>query len=359
MGHNQIQTPHLPQHTAQHAELGAPVGEFLPFENARELVADVMWDRVDHSTGELLPLTEKQTPYNMPGSDQMMEPTLERPTFDYILPPVEHGDRELIGGGAAITEWGFHTGAIIYDSLVGKEDRNLTAAEAARVAEDQARLRHTLDARQDIHWGVNADQNINSYRIFKNDTPEPQTDNLLAAPTRVYVDGELVGPAIVTELIDRGIDFADIKAWAMRPTEQLQEIRHDAAIITANTAEQLDSIVQGLRILAQERPELFANTEPLMGIPVAGVPGAYIGQTQPHQSFNSEMSHLWEKAMVRAANEIPLGQDFVVDDTWIDKTAQRTIEIAQEEAVAAGRNPQCHAAILDQDPEVLYAIAAA
>lgn len=328
-------------------DLSAPEA-FISPEGAQHLVAMVMEGRVDPRTGQLLPIEEELTLMNGPG--YMTKPLPSRLRYDVVLPE-QPQDRPYKDGGTLQITQNYSVSGELYQGFTSEHEISLGAADIERLAYERAKLEQTLDRRPDLTWKLNEEQRQDAYHISQNNEPAPNSDGRLVSPVRVYIPGGARGVEITNRLLEAGADFARAKIWVPQAARGEQSFREDTPIFTVNTLEQLQSVVDALRSVTT-RGLLHAEANSPVGIPIEGIPGAFIAQPV-EQSFNGEMADFWSEPIRKACNSLPLRAGQVVTSAWVHEAARRASAIAQRQAHAAGISPVHHALAPGQDMGVI------
>jgi hypothetical protein len=338
------------------AQIVNPYGEhdlstpetFISLEGAQNLVAMVMEGRVDSTTGQLLPLEEELTLMNGPG--YMMKPLPSRQRYDLVLPERPQTQPYEDGGTLEIRQK-YGVSGELYQGLTDERQISLGAADIERLKYERAKLEQTLAARPDLKGILSKEQAQDAYHIAQNNKPTPNSDGKLISPVRVYVPGGARGVQIANRVLEAGADFASAKIWVPQAARGAQHFRRDTPIFTANTDDQLRSVVGAVREAAAQGL-IDAEVRSPIGIPVEGVTGVFVAQPV-NQSFNGEMANFWSEPIRIACNSLPLRAGQIVTAGWIDEVARRASTIAQQQAQAAGISTTSHALVPGQDMGVI------
>lgn len=337
--------------SASSGEHSADPEAFISSKGAELLVAFAMKERVDPGTSQLLPIKEELALMNGPGYS--IKPLEPRVRYDVVLPEPTRYEKYDDGGTLRISQ-DYDVDGELYDALTDKHEVTLDAAGIEQLSYVRAKLEETLASHPSFEWVLDRWQKEDAYHISRKETPPPNSDGKLISPLRVYVPGGVQGVRIMNHVIETGTDFAHAKVWTPQAARGRQTFRQDTPILFVNTVEQLRSVVTAVRAIATQGLIEPKDNSPI-GIPIEGAPGAFIGQPKEDQSFNGQMARLWSEPIRLACNSdsMRLHAGEVVTWDWVEKAAKMATAIAQQQAQAAGINPNCHALLPGQHVDVI------
>lgn len=228
---------------------------------------------------------------------------------------------------------------VLYSILSGQSPLELTEPEVDYIRHSKAALEDTLAMSSTYRGFINDGQICEAFHIQKQVKAVSDFD-----VTRIYVTGEKHGAPIMQRMILEGADFASGKVWVPYETTHRQTFRYDTPIFEMNTFSQLRSVLSHLRDLSR-RGFLSGGPvfEPLVGQPIPGLPGAYLGQAKEGESFNGNMEHVFKSALSDACSEIHLRAGDTLTEYHVDTIVRRVVELAQQNAIKIGIDPNNHA----------------
>lgn len=170
-------------------------------------------------------------------------------------------------------------------------------------------------------------------------------------PTRLYLHRtDLLSLQMVADLVNSGARPDYGKLWVPYNQEGPQRYRQDTLILGFSEYRDLKETIELLRErFSWDDGACIGAGETLYGLKVAGIPGAYIGQTKyGGDSFNGEMTQYFEEAIQRSCEDIKQPQTGeVLTDEWLDAMARKTTDILGSIMSKNGRTT--HHALIDSD----------
>jgi hypothetical protein len=268
--------------------------------------------------------------------------------------------------------------AHIYGALTGAQDIRLSEGGRARIRHDKAALLEAGKERQ--YKIIQNDYQIGGGVIIESSqSPPPGSDGLLRYGTRIYTPVGVTGARLMAQIIQNGANFDYSKVFIPHDTPHGQEFRMDTPLTEVHTLAELESVVRALRAISATRPELLTPTPhgglsraPYpVGIPIPGVPGAFVGQVEDStkQSFLAGVSKRWGHVIHRAIDEgigrarptssyrvMPLPRGTVPNDAQIKGLAisARAQQMRRVKDHHQGVHPHYPSLLRDQDPDVIF-----
>ena len=163
------------------------------------------------------------------------------------------------------------------------------------------------------------------------------------AALRVYVASGLAAFGVTKQLLhDPAFDVDGGKIW-------YPDSRTDAPIFYTSSHEQLESVLNGLYALRGRNQLITYPSAYSLGRRIKSLPGVYIGQAPPGNSFNGVMEDMWGEALPDALRIHNLPAGAKATESWRQKVVQEAITIARRNAPSLGMSA-LHHAFRDSEP---------
>lgn len=330
--------------------------QFMPLASMRLLVEETLAPRFDKS-GKLLPLEERR---RLSNSEYLSKPLPSGERTDLVVPPkeivvLEQGDDKIYLG------YKYNVESALYEALTQTKIIALTASDIEILGKEKYALLQRLEGQGSYSGKIDNMTQIN-HAIYINSVPlEQPPPKDISGNIRVYLHGGIDGVRIARRMIEEGAEFDHAKVWTPDLFEGTQRFRRDTPIFEAVTTAQLQSIINTLRTLKEkgELPEIEREQQ-LVGLPVDGLPGIYVGQTTSGKSFNNKMRGLFGEpihdAILATTAQTPFHAGEIPPEGWFERTALEARKRALKKASSVGVNTQSHALLNDQDPQPIVNI---
>ena len=285
----------------------------------------------DASTGEGWVMGPKIDPVEYKGPlilDKDYDVEREMPNGDIVL---EHAGRTDLARA-------------IYDSMTGRCKRAFSFDDIEAINDELRNLAGSLEQAGYEEGGVELEQTVPSFQFGSSKDGE-------LPPTRLYLHRtDLSSLRIAADLINSGARPDYGKFWIPYGKEGIQRYRQDTLILGFSECHDLKEAVELLRKKSMQDDEARMGAgDVLYGLKIAGVPGAYIGQSKYEgDSFNGEMTQYFEKAIQCVCENIQQPQTGeVLTDEWLDAMAQRTTDALG--SIMSNNGRTIHHALVDSD----------
>lgn len=148
------------------------------------------------------------------------------------------------------------------------------------------------------------------------------------AKTRVYVPGGINAVGIMRNALKEGVHVDYAKLWVPETGSHEQYFRKDTPIFEVTTYAQLESITATLRKLAGEG-KIPKGPTPLAGHELNDLPGVYIGQTEPGESFNKRIKEVFGSAIQQVCEGMTnIRAGMKLDDATLSHIAEHARTLA-------------------------------
>ncbi len=231
----------------------------------------------------------------------------------------------------------------LYQTLTRRKEIALTAEQVTQETADWQGLVQALDRSGQYDAADSNEQLSNGLHLTRKEQPPAEF-----ARTRIYVQAGHRALGVTRDMIEKGADFRYAKIWYPSPTTEPQIFREDTPIFEVETFTQLESTIDVLRQLkaAGRLPEPEIKI-PIIGAPVEGLDGVYVGQPGS-TSFNIRMGELFGPALYRAYLDAPKPASQHITQEWVAQVATKARELASQKAHGLDVDPHHHAFLKDQ-----------
>lgn len=255
---------------------------------------------------------------------------------------------KVLPNGDTVMEYSecMRLGHRIYDAMTGRCQRTFSPDDINILNTGVESLVGALDQAGYEKGVFELGQEIPSFQ-FGDDRSE---DGELP-PTRLYLHRtDLLSLQMVADLVNSGARPDYGKIWVPYNQGGPQRYRQDTLILGFSGYRDLKETIELLRErFSWDDGVCIGAGETLYGLKVAGIPGAYIGQTKyGGDSFNGEMTQYFEEAIQCSCEDIKQPQTGeVLTDEWLDAMARKTTDILGSIMSKNGRTT--HHALIDSD----------
>lgn len=233
----------------------------------------------------------------------------------------------------------------LYDAATGRCRIKLDSEAITALLEGGRALVDALENNDYDSGEFDLNQEMPSFQFG---TPKKEGD---LPPTRLYLQRtDTLGMQVVADLINAGARPDGGKIWVPYGSEVEQRYRHDVVILYFSNFNELEKTIRLLRegFALGKIDRTGAKEEVFSGLEIAGVPGAYVGQTASRgDSFNRNMTNYFEKAIENAileGGQQPQTGDRITSE-WLEDAAQGVVNNLKRIAAQDGRT--IHYALVD------------
>jgi hypothetical protein len=234
-------------------------------------------------------------------------------------------------------------GTSLSSLIRGEHVLQLSERELDSIRDSSSALQRTLGKIGMGQREISSEQYRDAHHFSKNGTAHERGD---FDALRVHVPGGARGAEIANEVLsDDSVDVLGGKVWLpnMWP---VQNFRRDAPIFLVNNFDSLAGLVGKLRSLDLDGPM------PIVGAPVSGTKGVFVGQDLgPGTTFSDSSNKMFQSAMEQAIGENNLRSGEYITLEWRERIARRMVQIAMASADGLGFSSYHHA--FHEDPKTI------
>lgn len=234
-------------------------------------------------------------------------------------------------------------GTSLSSLIRGEHVLQLSEKELDSIRDSSLALQRTLGRIGMGQREISSEQYRDAYHFSKNGTAHERGD---FDALRVHVSGGARGAEIANEVLSDGsVDVLGGKVW-LPNRWPVQNFRKDAPIFFVNNFDSLAGLVGKLRSLDLDGPM------PIVGAPVSGTEGVFVGQDLGSgTTFSDSSNKMFQSAMEQAIGENNLRSGEYITLEWRELIARRMVQIAMASAGDFGFSSYHHA--FHEDPKTI------
>lgn len=234
-------------------------------------------------------------------------------------------------------------GTSLSSLIRGEHVLQLSEEELGSIRDSSLALQRTLGKIGMGQREISSEQYRDAHHFSKNGTAHERGD---FDALRVHVPGGARGAEIANEVLsDNSVDVLGGKVW-LPNMWRVQRFRNDAPIFLVNNFDSLAGLVGKLRSLDLDGPM------PILGAPVSGTKGVFVGQDLGSgTTFSDSSNKMFQSAMEQAIGENNLRSGEYITLEWRERIARRMVQIAMASADGFGFSSYHHA--FHEDPKTI------
>lgn len=234
-------------------------------------------------------------------------------------------------------------GTSLSSLIRGEHVLQLSEKELDSIKDSSLALQRTLGKIGMGQREISSEQYRDAHHFSRNGTAHERGD---FDALRVHVSGGARGAEIANEVLSDGsVDVLGGKVWLPKMWP-VQNFREDAPIFFVNNFDSLAGLVGRLRSLDLDGPV------PIVGAPVSGTEGVFVGQDLGSgTTFSDSSNKMFQSAMEQAIGENNLRSGEYITLEWRELIARRMVQIAMASAGDFGFSPYHHA--FHEDPKTI------